>query len=58
MNSQFDEDLERARFIEKYELAGLIEYNGKYWIPLKPDPLLQGTVMVMYQTWIDRARLQ
>lgn len=54
--SDFDEAHERKKFIERYELNGLIAFDGKYWIPVKPDPLLQGTIMIMYDAWIESAR--
>jgi hypothetical protein len=57
----FDEAQARADFIEHYQLEGKVVFDGKYWHAVKTDSivvdtLLQGTTIVMYDTWIACAK--
>ena len=65
MSRVFDEDQVRADFIKFYQLEGKVRFDGRYFTVifsgdknlLVTETLLQSTVIVIYDAWVEAARV-
>ena len=64
MSKEFDEAKARADFIKFYQLEGKVTFDGRYFTVIKSgdrnmlvtETLLQSTVIVIYEAWLNSAR--
>lgn len=64
MSKRFDEVQARANFIKFYQLEGKVTFDGRYFTAIKSgdrnmlvtETLLQSTVIVIYEAWMNSAR--